>query len=376
VSTLRAILLGAGAGIATAHVRALSHVGAQIVAVQDINPDRAALAAEQTGAPAYTEVEQALSAAADLVVVLAPHPFHAPLVITALEAGYHVLVEKPIADSVGQADKMAAAARRADRLLGVALQHRTRREVQAAAEFIKSGGLGALQRADLIGAWPRKRSYFEAAPWRGTWHGEGGGVVVNQGQHDLDLLTYLAGSPLHVVAWARTRLHDIETEDSVVAMLEWANGALGSVHLSTCEVDQSQRLELTGTGGRLRLLHGRLEIIQNEVDFRKYVDTVGDPYAPPPTRPLRAVEVSDDFDHTPIYRNFIDAIAGRAPLIAPAAAATATLELANAMLFSSANDTAVTLPLDRAAYTAFLADCRAASPHADLANLSRDANER
>jgi predicted dehydrogenase len=210
---LRITLLGAGAGIARAHLRALS-------------------------------------VPADAAVVVAPHPFHAPLAIAALEAGRHVLVEKPLSDSVAEADRMIATAARMNRLLGVALQHRTRADVQAASELIRGGGLGMLQRVDLIGNWPRKRGYFLAAPWRGTWRGEGGGVLLNQGQHDLDLLTYLAGPPARVVGWARTRLHHIETEDSAVAMLEWASGALGTVHLSTCEVDVSQRLEFTGSAGR------------------------------------------------------------------------------------------------------------------------------
>src|SRR5689334_2589661 len=173
---LRFVMLGAGAGIAAAHIRALNTIGGQVVAVQDINPERAASAAEATGAPAFTAMEHALAVPADAAVVTAPHPFHAPLVIAALEAGRHVLVEKPLSDSVSEADRMIDTARRVGKLLGVALQHRTRPEVQAVREFVASGGLGLLQRADLVGTWPRKRGYFLMAPWRGTWRGEGGGA--------------------------------------------------------------------------------------------------------------------------------------------------------------------------------------------------------
>jgi predicted dehydrogenase len=356
---MRVTVLGAGAGIARAHLHALNAVGGQVAAVQDINPERASLAGETTGAPSFTWVEEALSVPADLAVVLAPHPFHAPLVIAALEAGRHVLVEKPLCDSVAEADRMIATAARMNRLLGVAMQHRTRAEVQAASEFIRRGGLGQLHRLDLIGNWPRKRGYFLVAPWRGTWRGEGGGIVINQGQHDLDLLTFLAGPPARVAAWARTRVHHIETEDTAVAMLEWPSGALGSVHLSTCEVDESQRLELTGSAGRLRLTHGLLEVVENEHDFRDYVETGGNPYAAPPTRPAQRTETSPEFDHVDIYRNFLGAIAGKEPLIAPAASALHTLELANAILYASATRADVELPLDRAAYSNFLAARRA-----------------
>ena len=351
---MRFVILGAGAGIAAAHLRALNRVGGEVVAVQDINPDRLESVAESAGAESFTSADQALRVPADAAVVLAPHPFHAPLVIAALESGHHVLVEKPLSDSVSQADRMIETAHRAGKLLGVALQHRTRAEVQAAFDFVQSGGLGLLQRVDLIGNWPRKRGYFEMAPWRGTWRGEGGGIVINQGQHDLDLLHYLAGPPSRVVAWTRTRLHHIETEDTAAAMLEWPSGAIGSVHLSTCEVDISQRLELTGTAGRLRVTHGLLEVVENEQDFREYVDGGGNPYAAPPTRPPRSVRSDPAFDHVAIYENFIRAIAGDERLIAPADSALHTLELANAIAYSSATRGVVELPLDRQAYSEFL----------------------
>ncbi|HEX8967814.1 MAG TPA: Gfo/Idh/MocA family oxidoreductase [Chloroflexota bacterium] len=355
--TPRVIVLGAGANIARAHLHALETVGAQIVGVQDIDPRRAEQVAERIGCPAYTDVQDVLREPADIAVVLAPHPFHAPLSIACLRAGRHVLVEKPLAESVDQADLMLEAARANGRLLAVALQHRTRVEVQAAHQLIRSGGLGKLQRVDLIGTWPRRRSYFLTAPWRGTWRGEGGGIVINQGQHDLDLLTYLAGAPARVVAWTRTRLHRIETEDTAVAMLEWDSGALGTVHLSTCEVDESQRLELTGTAGRLRILPGRLEIVRNQIDFRDYLDTPGNPFEAPPTLPPETVE-GGAFDHTLIYRNLLRAVDAAEPLVAPAEEALATLELANAILYASAAEAPVGLPLDRLAYAEFLRDQR------------------
>ena len=140
-------------------------------------------------------------------------------------------------------------------------------------------------------------------------------------------------------------------------MLEWPSGALGSIHLSTSEVDESQRLELTGTAGRLRLLHSGVDMIRNSDDLRSFVDTEGNPFGAPSSLSAEHVD-GGPFDHTPIYRNFIEAIAGREPLIAPGEDGVATLELANAIIYSSAIGKAVTLPLDREAYSAFLGEKR------------------
>jgi predicted dehydrogenase len=357
MSPVRVVIVGAGANIASAHLRGLSEVGAQVIAVQDVDAQKAEAVAERIGCRAYSDLAEALRESADLAVVLAPHPFHADLVIACLDSGKHVLVEKPIADAVDRAESMLACARRSGKLLAVALQHRTRPEVQAAHRLIQSGALGTLQRVDLIGTWPRRHTYFEVTPWRGTWRGEGGGVVINQGQHDLDLVTHLAGSPSRVVAWTRTRLHHIETEDTAVALLEWSSGAVGAIHLSTCEADESQRLELTGTAARLRIVPGRLDIIRNQMDMRAFIASDGPPFEAPSTSPAETIE-GEPFNHVAIYRNVLDAIQRGTPLIAPAEDAMATLELANAILYSSATGGPVSLPLDRAAYASFLQERR------------------
>jgi len=181
--------------------------------------------------------------------------------------------------------------------------------------------------------------------------------LINQGQHDLDLMCYLAGRPSRVVGWTRTRLHAIETEDTAVASLEWPNGAVGSVHLSTVEADESQRIEITGTAGRLRLLHGRLEICRNEVDFREYAASPGDPYASPATEQLPVVEGAP-VTHLNLYVDLQRTLAGRGPPMVPASEALVALEVANAITYSSHTRTEVELPLDRTAYRDLLNSLR------------------
>src|SRR5947209_6547576 len=130
----------------------------------------------------------------DVAVLLIPHPLHAPVAIDCLEAGCHVLVEKPAAISVGELDRMIEAAEVNDRLLATCLQHRTRPEVVRARDMILSGALGVMQRVSVTGIWPRFSRYYEASQWRGTWIGEGGGATINQGIHQLDVLCFLLGA--------------------------------------------------------------------------------------------------------------------------------------------------------------------------------------
>ncbi|HXM57936.1 MAG TPA: Gfo/Idh/MocA family oxidoreductase [Candidatus Dormibacteraeota bacterium] len=360
---MRVAVAGAGANIFGAHRRGLTAVGAVVVAVQDADLGRARRVGAELDCAVCADVSALLEVPSDVVVVLAPHPFHAPLAVAALRAGRHVLVEKPIADEVAEADRMVAEARRAGRLLAVAFQQRARPEVVEALRLVRAGFLGELRRASVLATWPRRAAYFRTAPWRGTWRGEGGGILINQGQHDLDLLCLLAGRPSRVVGWARATLHAVETEDTVDALAEWPGGATGSIRISTAEADEGQRIELTGTAGRLRLLPGRLEAVRSEVDFREYLASPGNPFGPPAVEHLPAFVVGADGvgrgGHEAVYRNLAAALAGPEPLLARGDEATAALELANAIVLSSRTGAEVPLPLDRAAYGELLRALRA-----------------
>ncbi len=354
------VVAGAGANIFSAHRPGLEAIGAEVVAVQDVARERVEPVAAEFGCPIHESVGALLEEPADLAVILAPHPYHAEIAVAALEAGKHALCEKPIAVEVAEADRMLEAADRAGRVLAVAFQQRTRPEVKEARRLIADGFLGRLQRADVVSSWPRRRTYFDAAPWRGSWRGEGGGVLINQGQHELDLLCHLAGSPARLTGWTRTRLHPIEGEDSAVAILEWADGALGSIHVSSIEVDLAQRLELTGTAGRIRLLPGKLELDTNGVDFLDFVGSDGPPFGAVPAGESRVI-TGGGGGHVELYRDLAEALAsGRAP-ISPGRQAVPALELANAIVLSSRVGSAVELPLDRAGYSDLLGSLRGAA---------------
>jgi predicted dehydrogenase len=350
---LRIVIAGAGAQVLAFHEPGIAAIGAQVVGVHDVRSEAVEPVAARYRCPAVEDLGALLEIAADVAVVLAPHPFHAAIVTACLDAGLHVLTEKPLAVTPTEADAMIAAAERAGRLLAVAFQQRTRPEIGEARTF----DVGELLHASLYASWPRRIGYFDAAPWRGTWRGEGGGVLLNQGQHDLDLLCLLAGKPAEVVARRLTRIHPIETEDTVSALLTWPGGATGSLHVSTAQFGDVQRIEVIGTHGRVLVRPGELERRRDAVDFREYAAQRGaDPFAPPEIARAWTARDGDAGSHAALYRNLVAAIAGREPLIAGGASAREPLELAAALIMSSLTGTPVSLPVDRAAYDELLAD--------------------
>jgi predicted dehydrogenase len=352
---VRLVVAGAAASVWGFHGPAIADVGAEVVGVFDPNVEGARRVAAELGCPAVSSLAALFALDADAAVVLAPHRLHAQVAGEALRSGFHVLVEKPLAVTANETDALVAEAERCGRLLAVAHQQRTRTEVVEAERLVADGVLGRLQRVDVLATWPRRSSYFGTAPWRGSWSGEGGGVLLNQGPHDLDLLCLLAGLPARVTAVTQTRLHPIETEDTATALLEWEHGAVGTLHVSTAEADEPQRIELVGTAGRLRLQPGLLEVWRNDADMAAWARGDGDPYAPPavtgPTMTLGAPGT-----HTALYANLECAIAGTEELVAPAASAALAVELANAVILSGAICEPVPLPLDRSAYDLQLAE--------------------
>ena len=358
-SPLRTVFIGCGAGIYSLHEQAADPARFQIVGMADSN-ENARVRADARGVPFFTDHRALLAAVQpEVAVVMTPHPAHPPIAMDALAAGAHVLVEKPMAIQVADADAMIEAATRAGRLLAVNFQQRARPEIRAAYDLLQGGALGKLQHANMVVVWPRSRKYFGLSPWRGTWKGEGGGVLLNQAPHNLDLLCYLMGMPARLVAWARTTLHPIETEDTVQAMFEWPDGAIGSLHVSTAESGQPERIEILGTSGRLEIAQGSLRYERFDQDLRDFFVTTEEIYNGPPQRVVEVVLPASTGSHNDVYANFHAAITTGAPLLADGASARMSLELANGITLSSRTGGAVAFPLDRAAYRTLLAELQA-----------------
>ena len=354
-TTLRYVIVGVGASILSAHRPALDLDAVEVVGALDINSVTGKERAEELGCPFYSDVESMLTdTKPDVTVILTPHPSHAEIAVTALSAGSHVLVEKPMAVQVREADAMIAAAEEANRLLAVNFQQRHRPEIEAARQLIANGSLGALQRVELVEPWMRPAAYYRSAGWRGTWAGEGGGVLLNQAPHGLDLLCHLAGMPRRVISWHRTLRHAIETEDTVLAMVEFDSGALGTVFFSTAEAGP-RRMELVGTGGRLRIEEdGTLRFDVFEPDLREHIATHPGMYASPDMKSTHVPVGTGHGDHVAVYQDLHRAILEGKPLRADGTEGRMSLELANAMVYSSYSQGPVEMPLDRQAYADLL----------------------
>jgi predicted dehydrogenase len=230
-------LVGLG-NVAAAHADALSSLPqARLVAVFDDAPHLVrALAARHSARPCASVDDVLDDPAVDIVDICTPHPTHANLAVRAAHRGRHVLVEKPMASNLADCDAMIDAAARAGVLLGVISQRRWYEPVQRMHSAIEAGKIGApiLGTVSLLG-W-RDEAYYRLAPWRGTWSGEGGGVLVNQASHHLDLFLWLMGPVAEVSGfWANLNHPYIEVEDTAVAVLRFASGALGTITLSNSQ---------------------------------------------------------------------------------------------------------------------------------------------
>jgi predicted dehydrogenase len=359
VTKLRHVVIGAGASVFGAHRPALALPTVELIAVCDSDVPAGQAVASSLAVPFYADYQAMLAATRpDVAVIMTPHPLHAPIAIDCLRAGCHVLTEKPMADQVAAADAMIETAERAGRLLAVNFQQRLRPEIQAARRMLAEGRLGAVQHVSMIETWTRSAAYYRARPWRGTWIGEGAGVLLNQAPHNLDLVCYLAGMPARVAAWTRRLLHKIETEDTAQAILEWPDGSTGSIHVSTAEAGLSQRLEILGTGGMLRIRPGELTFEQFDTDLRTFIPDSPSGLNTPGSQPVSVPMEAGVGDHTAVYRNLHAAILEGKPLAAPAREARMSLELANAMIYSSYTGQVISLPLERVSYTALLESLR------------------
>lgn len=186
---LRYAFIGAAAAIVDAHLDGLEGVPCEIVGMADVDAERGATKAAKVGCAFFVDHHDLLSVVRpDAVVICTPHPLHAEQTLDALSSGAHVLVEKPMAVEVADADAMIATAERTRRVLAVNFQERFRAAVQYARDFIARGELGPLLRVLSVEPWLRTAAYYRSASWRGTWKGEGGGVLMNQAPHTLDVL--------------------------------------------------------------------------------------------------------------------------------------------------------------------------------------------
>lgn len=299
------------------------------------------------------------SQAVDAVLIATPHFQHPAFGIAAFEAGVHVLVEKPIAAHKMDAERFIAVHRRHPLcVFGVMSQFRAEPRYQKMRELIQAGALGTLVRVNWINTdWFRPEAYYTSSEWRATWWGEGGGVLINQCLHNLDMLQWLVGMPARVRGFCQFgRFHEIEVEDDVTAYFEWANGATGTFVSSTGEAPGTNRLEIAGTGGQLVLERDKLLFTRNERDAVELCRAAEQPFAKLASTTGEVPFANAAAPHAELLQNFVNAILTGETLIAPGAEGIHSVELANAILYSSLLEKTVELPLDGTAWETKLSE--------------------
>lgn len=329
-----------------------------MTAVCDIVPEKVKRMAEKYDAKPFGSAEELMqSGLVDAVLIATPHYPHTPLTVAALEAGLHVLVEKPIAVHKADAQIMVdAAGRHPDRVFAAMFQQRTEPAHQKIKQLIEAGELGEIRRVVwVITNWFRSQAYYDSGGWRATWEGEGGGVLLNQCPHQLDMFQWFFGMPSTVRAHcAIGRYHNIEVEDDVTAFCEFPNGATGLFVTSTGETPGVNRLEITGDRGLLRYDKSTLTFLRNEIPTPQWTRETTSGFGRPPVWNIEVPTPGQSTGHQGVIDNFVKAILDGAELIAPATEGIKSVELGNAMLFSSQNNCTVEMPLDAEAYKGML----------------------
>ncbi len=289
----------------------------------------------------------------DAVMVVVPHFMHPDLVKASFAAGKHVLCEKPLAVTASSAQEMLdAAASHPELKFAGMFQQRLQPIYQQTHRMIQEGPLAHIIPArSTITDWYRTQTYYNSGGWRATWAGEGGGVLLNQCPHNLDLFCWFVGLPDRVQAITRLGgMHDIEVEDHVAAILSFPNGAIGTLTTSTGEYPGVNRLELVGDRGTIIIDGGKLSYTQNVQRLNEYTPTSEASFVGPALTRHQIDAGGTDPGHKGVTQNFVDAIRGRAELLTPGAEGILGLELGNAILLAGLTRSMVELPLDRAAY--------------------------
>jgi predicted dehydrogenase len=297
-----------GGGISETHARAASEIaGVELVAFCGRNQQKVAKLASNYGAAAYHDLDSFLKhGPMDLVIIGSPSSLHAEQGIAAARAGLNVLTEKPIDISTKRADELIEECDRAGVKLGICYQDRFAPDLCLLKDLVDNSKLGKPILASGYIKWYRPPSYYAESDWRGTSTFDGGGTLINQGIHTIDLLLWLIGDVKSVYARAVTCLHEIQVEDTLVATLEFANGALGTIESTTSVYPgYDRRIEITGDQGtviveRSRIVRADLKSIGPEEVVRSAPDA-----NPSSTSPI----ISDVSGHKRLIEDFIEAIA-------------------------------------------------------------------
>lgn len=299
----------------------------------------------------------------DAVLVATPHYDHPRLVISALQHGMHAMSEKPAGVYTKQVREMNEAARKSDRVFAMMFNQRTNHVYRKMKEMVESGAYGKIKRVNwIVTDWYRSQAYYNSGGWRATWAGEGGGVLLNQCPHNLDLLQWICGMPVKVQAFCHNgKWHDIEVEDDVTAYLEFEGGATGVFVTTTADAPGTNRFEITLERGKLVCENERLSFYELEESERTYCFTTTEGFEKPAGHEVNLETDGENLQHVGVLRAFAANILRGEPLVAKGCEGINGLMISNAMHLSSWLGRPVTLPVDEELFLEKLNELRKGS---------------
>lgn len=360
MKSLKVGIIGIG-NIGSAHMRCIAESkikGMTLAALCDINTDKQKALTESVSAlPFFTDYKKLItSKLVDAIIVSTPHKFHADIASYALEHGLHVLVEKPVDITVSKAKALNDTAEKSGKVFAIMFNQRTNPLFAKAREIIKSGQLGQIKRSVwIITNWYRSQSYYDSGDWRATWSGEGGGVLLNQAPHQLDIWQWICGMPTEITAICDiAKYHHIEVEDDVTITARFENGATGVFITSTGEYPGTNRLEISGDKGKLVLENGILKWWKLKESERDVCFTSKSNSPAIESEYLEFSQDSPESAHKGILQNFANAILSGEELLSPGIEGINELMISNAAYLSASKNTPVVLPINEDEFDRFL----------------------
>jgi len=331
---------------------------ATVSAMCDINPEKIEAVKEKTAnkdAVYFTDyIEMLDSGLCDAVLIEVPHYQHPEMTVECLKRGIHVICEKPAGVYAKQVREMNEEAEKSKALFGMMFNQRTNCLYRKMREMILAGEIGRLQRVNwIITNWFRTQYYYDCGNWRATWAGEGGGVLINQCPHQLDLVGWIVGEqPKYVNGFCHYgKWHDIEVEDDVTAYFEYESGATGTFITTTGEAPGTNRLEISGTRGKLLCENNKLYFFKNETDSHEFLTGATVAFATPKCEKIEVETDGENPQHSGIINNFTAAILGKEELFVDGSSGLLGVELMNAIELSGWRGGArVQLPVDEDEY--------------------------
>lgn len=358
MTILKVGIIGLG-NMGTSHAKRLFNReidGAILTAVCDVREERMVKAREEFGdrVKRFLSIDEFFTDAdIDGVIIATPHYDHPTLAIRAFEKGWHVLCEKPAGVYTKNVRLMNEAAAKSGKVFSMMFNQRTNPLYQKMRELIQSGELGEIKRTNwIITDWYRAQSYYDSGGWRATWEGEGGGVMLNQSPHQLDLWQWITGMmPTRIRSFCGFgKYHDIEVEDDVTAYVEYENGATGLFVTSTGEAPGTNRFEVAGDRGKLVIENGNLTFWRLRQSEREFNQTFTGGFGEPECWKIDIPVRGKNNQHLGILENWVDAILNEAELLAPGEEGIKSLAISNGVYLSSWLDDWVELPIDEDLY--------------------------